>query len=110
MQLLHGVYNLQSKHERGEWTKIWKADALKIVKETGSVRELPCPILTRWWTVGVCVHFLLKIWNLVYAITKGVIKQDNTDKAANQIASASQALMATSQIKSDVYLIAAFHE
>ena len=28
MQLLHGLYNLQSKHERGEWTQIWKAAAL----------------------------------------------------------------------------------
>ena len=64
----------------------------------------------RWWKVGVCAYFLLNNWDLVYAITKTVIKRDNTDKAANQIAPASQALMATPKIKTDVYLIAAFHE
>ena len=53
---------------------------------------------------------MLKNWDLVYAITEGVIKRDNTDKSVNQIVSASQSLMGPLQIMLDVYLIATFHE
>ena len=44
------------------------------------------------------------------AVTEGVIRRDLTDKALNQITSGTQALLKTPQVKSDIYLIAAYHK
>ena len=77
MQLLHGVYNMQSKHETGEWKLIVHHTAgqkgLELTSYSEVLSEIPCPILTRWWTVGVAAVFVLKHWALLYDITEGVI-------------------------------------
>ena len=70
---------------------------------------VPCPILTRWWTVGVAAEFALKNWRVIQLICEGVIKRDLTTKATNKIASATESLMKTHQIKSDVQLLGAYH-
>ena len=44
------------------------------------------------------------------AVVEGVIRRDITDKASNQIASGAQALLKTPQVKSDIYLISAYHK
>ena len=71
---------------------------------------LPCPVLTRWWTVGVAAEFVLQNWGLVVAVAEGVIRRDLPDKASNQIASSAQALLKKPQVRSDIYLIAAYHK
>jgi hypothetical protein len=124
MQLLHGVYNLQRHHEPKQWELIWKAafelvgegqddEALLLNNENneslaGKIR-VPAPIMTRWWTIGVCAQFVLQHWATIIAICHGVIQHLNTDQAANKIASGVQALMRTEQVKSDVHLIHAYH-
>ena len=35
--------------------------------------DIPCPILTRWWTVGVAVSYLLEHWELIFEVCKGLI-------------------------------------
>ena len=71
---------------------------------------VPCPVLTRWWTVGVAAEFALQNWGLMIAVAEGVIRGDLTDKASNHIASGAQALLKTPQVKSNIYLIAAYHK
>uniref|UniRef100_A0A6T7ILL0 Uncharacterized protein n=1 Tax=Attheya septentrionalis TaxID=420275 RepID=A0A6T7ILL0_9STRA len=80
MQLLHGVYNI------------------------------PAPIITRWWTIGAAAVFLLKNLAVIGAIAQGVINRHVTTKKANQIASGVQSLLGEVTIRSDVHIIAAFHE
>jgi hypothetical protein len=108
LQLLHGVYNLQKYHETSEWKKIWMWAADKIGKSTSAPKKVPAPVLTRWWTVGVCAAFALEHWDIVLAICHGVIQKYKTSSALNQIASATQALMKTNVIKCDVELIYAY--
>ena len=111
MQLLHGIYNLQKYHEREEWTIIWQKAEMSLgisTSETASI-AVPCPILTRWWTVGIAAEFALKNWRVIQLICEGFIKRDLTTKATNKIVSATEALMKTHQIKSDVQLLGAYH-
>ena len=111
MQLLHGIYNLQKHHEREEWKIIWRKAEILLDSpaiDNGSM-TVPCPILTRWWTVGVAAEFAIKNWQTILCICKGVIKRDLTTKASNKIASATEALLKTQQIKSDVHLLSAYH-
>ena len=71
---------------------------------------VPCPVLTRWWTVGVADEFALQNWGLMITVAEGLVKRDLTDKASNQIASGAQALLKTPQVKLDKYLISAYHK
>jgi hypothetical protein len=114
MQLLHGAYNLQANHERKEWAEMWSVATLSLYNDRGAARNftpqtIPCPILTRWWTVGVAATFILEHWDVIGAIAQGVINRENTVKKANQIASGVQSLMLEPVVVSDVHLIAAFH-
>jgi hypothetical protein len=111
MQLLHGVYNLQDNHEKAEWKTIWKWAAVRSGLEQGNetVPSIPCPIATCWWTVGVAAVFLLKNWDIIAVVVHGVINRLVTSKKENQITSGIQSLMAEPTIKSDVHLIAAYH-
>eukprot|EP00978_Attheya_sp_CCMP212_P040254 scaffold217766_cov49-Attheya_sp.AAC.2 len=112
MQLLHGVYNLQDNHEKAEWKTIWKWAAVRSGSELGNetVPSIPCPIATHWWTIGVAAVFLLENWDVIAAVVQGVINRLVTSKKENQIASGiQQSLMAEPAIKSDVHLIAAYH-
>ena len=117
MQLLHGVYNLQANHERKEWAEMWSVsvhslnnDERLTATQTITPPTIPCPILTRWWTVGVAATFLLEHWDIIGAVAQGVINKFTTVKKANQIASGVQTLMSEPVIISDVHLIGAFHE
>jgi hypothetical protein len=91
MQLLHGVYNLQKNHESEEWNMIWKSACQSLGLESPKEpKKIPAPILTRWWTVGVCANFLLQNWETIAFVVHG-------------------ALMNNKQVKSDVHMIDAFH-
>ena len=81
----------------------------EIDEESACVPTIPCPILTRWWTVGVAATFLLKHWNIIAVVAQGVINRLSTIKKCNQIASGVQSLMCEPVIKSDIHLISAFH-
>ena len=70
---------------------------------------VPCPILTRWWTVGVAAEFAIKNWSIIPAFCEGVIKRNLTTKASNKIVSGTEVLMKTLQVKSNVYLLSAYH-
>ena len=110
MQLLHGVYNLQDHHEKAEWKQIFVEASKSITgDDVNEPPTVPKPILTRWWTVGVAAAFLLSHWDVIGAVTHGVIQHTNTTHACNKIASGVQSLMAEKQAKSDILLIAAYH-
>ena len=112
MQLIHGVYNLQQNHEKDEWDSIWKASALLkgLNVEEFLNFTVPAPILTRWWTIGVCAKFLIKNYSLLLSVIDGVINRQKSHHAANKIASGVLGLVMTPQIISDVHLIANFHD
>lgn len=68
MQLLHGIYNLQSQYEKGEWNSIWvhtvQVHGINLPTERdGQPKKIPCPILTRWWTVGATATFARDNWD-----------------------------------------------
>eukprot|EP00978_Attheya_sp_CCMP212_P006532 scaffold15109_cov63-Attheya_sp.AAC.2 len=75
-----------------------------------STHTIPAPIITRWWTIGAAAVFLLKNLAVIGAIAQGVINRHVTTKKANQIASGVQSLLGEVTIRSDVHIIAAFHE
>jgi hypothetical protein len=114
LQLLHGLYNLQDNHEKLEWKTIWKCAAVRIrgvqVSEDDAIPIIPCPITTRWWTVGSAAVFLINHWDIIEGVVQGVINRLKTQKKENQIASGVQSLMAEPVIKSDTYLLSAFHK
>jgi hypothetical protein len=112
MQALHGVSNLQKYQEASEWKQIWKvAFVLSGVDISATTASwlVPAPILTRWWTIGECAAYILNWRSLVFAICHGVIQRDKTKIAANQIASALEALLKTPIVISDIHLINAYH-
>lgn len=75
-----------------------------------NILDIPCPILMRWWKVGVAATYLLDNWDLIYVVYKGVICCDNADVATNKITTWTQTLINNKIIKYDVHLITVYHK
>lgn len=123
MQLLHGLWNLQAHHEDSEFEDIWTVAAQHVAAQAAErtgiqapidlkakFSKIPCPILTRWWTVGVAAEYAVEHWDTLLELQQGVINRDATSKAANQIASGNQSLMQTRIVRSDVVFLSNFHK
>ena len=111
MQLIFGVYNIQGRayHEPEELKQKWEAIARQMgINKT--FKQIPAPVLTRWWFVGVAACMLLEDWE-VWQKFMVVTRNDplSFGKAVNNIASSNISLMAEPMIKSDLLLISTFH-
>jgi hypothetical protein len=114
MQALHSLHNIQKYHESTEWSRLWSTSAAKcgfdLTTDEFSAHRIPAPILTRWWTVGECPVFLLKLMTIILALCHGVIQASTTALAVNQVASGLEALLKTPQVVSNISLIDAYHK
>jgi hypothetical protein len=110
LQLLHGIYSLQKYHEPDEWRAMWVSSAALAGKPAVAPKRVPAPVLTRWWTVGVCALFFVKHWDILLQLCHGVMQRFNMKSASSQIASANWALMHTPEIRADVELVVAYHD
>ena len=109
MQLLHGVYNVQTYLEGSELKLKWKAVCV-MLNVNVDFRRLPCPVLTRWWYVGVCAFELLEDFKVWKQLNLGIRRDPLTQGTAiADIVSHNVSLMEEPMINSDLRLLAAVH-
>ena len=110
MQLMHGMYNLHNYVPSHLYAKLWKkaCDELQI---DVPYKILPAPIVTRWWSVGVCAASLEDDWEIRKKVNNALLNLPNSDTsdALRKILSANKNLMGKMEIKSDIKIIAAIH-
>ena len=106
MQLLHGMYNIHNYIPSKVYKKLWK-----------SITNLPCsilpaPILTRWWSVGLCAATLDAEWDVRKKIIHGLVNLPPKDisDALRKIVCANKNLLGKKEIQSDVKIITTIHK
>ena len=110
MQLLHGMYNVQTYLEGSELKQKWNIICHKL-DITKKFKRLPQPVLTRWWYVGVCAACLLEDLEVWEALMQGIRNDPSSSgHAINDIASSNKSLLQEPMILSDLRLLDAFHK
>ena len=106
MQLLHGMYNIHTYIPSKVFKKLWK----KVSNLPCSI--LPAPILTRWWSVGLCAAILDAQWDVRKKIIDGLVNMPPKDisDALRKIVCANKNLLGKKEIQSDVKIIATIHK
>ena len=105
LQMLHSAYNLQLQYETEEWQLMWTTAT---GKKAGA--KMPAPVLTRWEYVGAAITHLLERWEEWEKVVNGVIQNEKTDTAGNQIASALYSLMNEPVLKAQLAFVDAYHK
>ena len=106
MQLLHGMYNINAYIPSNVFRKLWKKVS------DSPIKILPAPILTRWWSVGLCAATLDAEWDVRKQLNNGLVKLPPKDisDALRKIVCANKNLLEKKEIQSDVKIIVTIHK
>jgi hypothetical protein len=103
MQLLHSLYDLVGRYEKGEAALMWED-----VNGEQPPNKISKAVLTRWWWVNVAAQHLKDNWEAWKAMARAGLNATTASTAAGKIASTILSLMAEEKIKLDLYFIVAF--
>ena len=67
MQLMHGMYNVHNYLPSEIFQSLWEKES------NAHYSFLPAPILTQWWSVGLCAATLDKEWDVRNKINYGLV-------------------------------------
>jgi hypothetical protein len=103
MQLMHSLYDLVGRYEKGEAALMWED-----VNGEQPPNKISKAVLTRWWWVNVAAQHLKDNWEAWKAMARAGLNATTASTAAGKIASTILSLMAEEKIKLDLYFIVAF--
>ena len=101
MQLLHSLYDLVGRYEKGEAGLMWEE-----VNGEAPPNKIPKAILTRWWWVNKAAEHLLENWE--GQLSQAALNSTTVATAAGKIASNILSLMKEKKIKLDLIFIVCF--
>jgi hypothetical protein len=103
MQLLHSLYDLVGRYEKGELGLMW-AD----VNGEPPPNKISAAVLTRWWWVNVAAQHLKDNWEAWKKLAQAALNATTASTAAGKIASSILSLMEEGKIKCDLFFMVAF--
>ena len=72
MQLMHGMYNIQNYLTSDVLKTLWQ-EACTALGVLNSQKLLLAPVLTRWWSVGVCAEILYVHWKFMKYVNNALV-------------------------------------
>ena len=110
MQLMHGMYNIQNYLTSDVLKTLWQeaCTALGVLK---SHKLLLAPVLTRWWSVGVCAEMLDVDWEIMKYVNNALVNLPNKEisDALRKIVCGNKNLLGKNEIRSDIKIIVEVH-
>ena len=111
MQLMHGMYNVHNYLSSPLFSQLWTR-ACTDMNVTTKYKMLPAPILTRWWSVGVCAATLDEEWDVRERINNSLVNlpPKHISTSLRKVVSTDKNLMRKKEIQSDIKIIVAIHK
>ena len=108
---MHGVYNTQTYLPDQTLKDFWEEACIQLKLEK-KYHLLQAPILTRWWSVGVCAMELDADWEIYKYRNNALVNLPNRliSDSFRKVVSANKNLFRLNEIRSDVKMIAAIHQ
>ena len=104
--MIHSAYNLQ--YGGGGGMELQEFEQLYSELFPGEKWKcMTCPVMTRWYTVGLGAKQVLKEWEKLKVMAKKIRQAYSTESAANKCASALTSLLAKPGLKAHVEFICA---
>ena len=73
-------------------------------------RNVTCPVMTRWYTVGLAADKVWKEWDRMIVLAKKIRQSYSAESTPNKCASALTSLLAEPALKTHVAFIKGYHE
>ena len=108
LQLLHSAYNLQSGGGGGMEMQEFVGVYMALFNEKW--RNITCPVMTRWYTVGLAADKVWKEWDRMIVLAKKIRQSYSAESAPNKCASTLTSLLAEPALKTHVAFIKGYHE
>ena len=108
LQLIHSAYNLQ--YGGGGGMELQEFEQLHLELFNKKWKVMTCPVMTRWYTVGLGAEQVLKEWNNLAIMAKKIRNTYTTESAANKCSSALTSLLAEPALRAHIEFLSAYHE
>ena len=103
MQLLHSLYDLVGRYEKGEAGLMWEE-----VNGEAPTKKNSKDVFTRWWWVNKAAEHLLENWEGWKQLPQAALNSTKVATAAGKIDSNILSLMKEKKIKFDLIFIVCF--
>lgn len=111
MQLVHSAWNLQTggggSIELNTFRKLWQENFNS--EEDEKFKKMNCPVLTRWYLVGLATEHLLQNWDKWLVLAKQIRNAYTSIAAPNKCASALISLMLEPLLRAHAGFVHGFH-
>ena len=108
LQLIHSAYNLQIGGGGGMEHQEFEAIYTDLFHE--KFEGITCPIMTRWYTVGLGARRVIEEWDRLKIIAKKIRQGYSAESAPNKCASALTSMLAEPALKAHCAFIMGYHE